>query len=202
MKTMFFLLLLNLAVAEAFGQAQIIKQRAKELSEQNNARQGIAPNPQRAPMRPAVAVAPGPFQPMVASPEILRQYDLNMLKADLAEMKPGVAATPELIQRLTKNLSTALRGTSKASAKTIRKLADDLGAALFQASLTEANQALIAEDLVSILNGGGGPAKPTQETVTSIQATLQRGGVERKLAVAVATDLKLIGAEMQKGGAR
>jgi hypothetical protein len=139
---------------------------------------------------------------MLASPEVLRQYDIGTLKSDLAGLIPGTTISAERTDQLTKNLTTASRGAAKPSAKMAGQLSRDLGAALVQARLTEANHAQMAEDLVNILNSGGIAAAETQSKITSVQATLQRGGVERKAAVAVANDLKSISGEIQKASAK
>jgi hypothetical protein len=202
MKTILLLLWLGLMTAPLYGQAHIVKQRARELSEQNNARQGITPPPPAgSPARPVPTAPPqsGPPQPMVASPEVLRQYDLNTLKGDIAGIKPGATVGIEQTEKLKRNLTTASRGVSKPSEKMLGQLSEQLGAALIQANLTAANHAQLAEDLIALLNCGGVPTAQAQANITSVQATLQRGGVERKLAVAVANDLKLIVGEIQKG---
>jgi hypothetical protein len=200
MKTTLIVLMLSLAANSLLGQAHIVKQRARELSDQNNARQGIPPTAPGTPGRPAPTPAPpaGPPQPMVASPEVLRQYDVSTVKGDIAAVKTGTAIEAGQTDQLTKNLTTAARGTAKPSAKALAQLSQDLGAALSQARLTEPNQAQLAEDVVSLLNCGGVSAADTQAKITSVQATLQRGGVERKLAVAVANDFKVISGEIQK----
>jgi hypothetical protein len=200
MKTALIVLTFSLAASSLFGQAHIVKQRARELSDQNNARQGVTPAAPGSPGQSAPTPAPpaGPPQPMVASPEVLRQYDVSTLKVDIAAVKPGAAIEAGQTEQLTKNLTTAARGTAKPSAKALAQLSQGLGAALVQARLTEPNQAQLAEDLVSLLNCGGVSAADTQARITSVQATLQRGGVERKLAVAVANDLKVITGEIQK----
>ncbi len=91
MKTILFFLLLAIGTSQALGQAHIIKQRARELSDQNNARQGITPNTPTTPTR-ATPVSPQPAappQPMIATPEQLRQHDIGTLKADVARVEPG-----------------------------------------------------------------------------------------------------------------
>jgi hypothetical protein len=198
------LLLLGLMSVELSAQAHIVKQRARELSEQNNARQDITPNTPSAPARPAAPPAQpaGPPQPMVASPEVLRQYDINNLKNDVAAMEPGTEVKQEQSDRFTQHLKIAARGAVKPSDKTIAQLSRNLASAFAEARLTEANHAQIAEDLVNVLNCGGVPAADTQKRITSVQAALQRGGVERKLAVAVANDLKLAAAEIEKGSSK
>ena len=200
MKPFFLVLMISLATGSMYGQAHIVKQRARELSDQNNARQGITPAAPGTASRPTpTAPQPaGPPQPMVASPEALRQYDINTIKATVAGVNAAAAVEAGQAEQLTKNLTTAARGLSKPSAKTLAQLSQDLGAALGQARLSEANQAQLAEDIVALLNCGGVAAADTQARVTSVQATLQRGGVERKLAVAVANSLKLITAEILK----
>jgi hypothetical protein len=138
---------------------------------------------------------------MVASPEVLRQHDITTLKADVAAIEPGATIEPGQKDAITRHLTIAARGTARPSDKTVAQLSQNLGAALLQARLTEANHGQIAEDVVNVLNCGGIAASETQTRITSVQATLQRGGVERKLAVAVANDLKLIASEIQKASA-
>jgi hypothetical protein len=207
MKPFLYFLLLGLLTTPLLGQAHIVKQRARELNEQNNARQGISPAPPTAPQRPGAPTAPVPPQsavpqPVVASPEILRQHDIKTLHAMIGETLTGAAASAEQMEKLAQLLRTASRGSAKASPKLTEQLSRNLAGALGQAKLTPANQALMAEDLVTILNGSDQTPAQMQGRITSVQATLQRGGVERKAAVSVATDLKSIAGELQKPASR
>jgi hypothetical protein len=185
--------LIGLTTCHVFGQAHIIKQRAKDLNEQNNARQGIAPPPAAAPARPA-PVAP---RPMVASPEVVKQHDVARLRTSIASIKPGAEILSSTVDQLSRELTTTARGPVKPSPEPVNKLALNLTTALADVSLPAANQLQLAEDLQAILSGSTLTPQQSQSLITSVQATLQRAGVERKVAVAVVNELKTISGEIR-----
>lgn len=188
------LVVLGLSAVHLFGQAHIVKQRARELSEQNNARQGVTP----APVAPASQWAPTAPQPMIASPAVLRQHDIAQLTTHIASVKMGSSLTIEQMSQFRTDLAAAVRGSAKPSPDAVKRLGDNLVAALASVELPAAAQGRVAQNLQSILNCGGVPTKEVQAVITDTQATLQRAGVERKAAVAVANDLKTISGEIQK----
>lgn len=209
MRTMLLsLVFLALTSSQLLGQAHIIKQRARELSDQNNARQGVPPRPPSGPVRPAAPGAPGApavtapaaAQPAVASPEVLRKYDLNNLKTDIASMKPGTQPGAAQLERMTRNLGTASRGAAKPSAKALGALTSDLAKVLPQTDLPVSSQAQVAEDLVAILNCGAIPSSQAQGIIARIESDLSRGGASRRAAATVGDDLRAIADEVQ--GAR
>lgn len=198
--------LLILGPAPAWGQAHIIKQRARELNDQNNARQGIPPKAPATPARPAPGVQqpgqPAQAQPAVASPEMLRKLDVNNLKSDIASMKPGTKVPASALERLTRNLTDHSRGAAKAGSKAIGELAADLAKALPQTELPTTTQGQLAENIVAILNSGTLTASQTQGTVARVENDLQRNGADRRSASAVAADLKSIADELQPASKR
>ena len=200
------LLLFSLAANDGLAQAHIIKQRAKDLNQQNNVRQGVTPGAPSAPVNPATpppaAPTPATPQPAVASPEALRRYDVTRTKSDLTAIKPGATLTAAQTDKIARNLASTARGPVKPSAKSTSQLARDLGAALSGSNLPPTSRSKLAEDLVTIMNCGGNPTSKTQSTIDIVLATLEGGGVDRKLAGAVAADLKSIAGELQKGTAR
>ena len=99
-----------LLAASAFGQADvIIKQRAQEIRDQNNVRQGVAPPSQPAqPMSPpATSTAPTPVQLSVAK-----------LRVDLTAIKGQAKVTSEQKQQLTRDLIALAHGVNKPSQAT------------------------------------------------------------------------------------
>src|SRR3954454_11399093 len=112
MKAVFALLSLFTA-ASAFSQGAdvMIRQRARDLANQNNARQGVPP--------PGQAATPGANPAPQGPPPSLPQ-----LKADLAAIKVGATITPELKQKLATDITSGAQSTKPAQAAA-NKLAED-----------------------------------------------------------------------------
>src|SRR5262245_46561621 len=105
MKTLVVFGLLGLFSATAFGAGSeaIIKQRAKEISNQNNVRQGVAPPTQPPPGTKAAAApaAPAPVaQPTAA----------GRLQLDLAGIKVNSQITPAQKQQIAQDLMAVATG--------------------------------------------------------------------------------------------
>src|SRR5437763_10657652 len=76
------------------GPADIIKQRAKELNNQNNVRQGVAPPSQ-------------PVPPPASAPATQPSQSLMRLQAELAAIPAGSPVTAEQKQKLANGLIAA-----------------------------------------------------------------------------------------------
>jgi hypothetical protein len=199
--TLLSLVLLALTSSPLLGQAHIIKQRARELSDQNNARQGAPPRAPSGPVRPAppgapAGGAPAVAQPTVASPEVLRKYDIGNLKSEIAALKPGAQVGTAQMERITRNLGNASRGVARPSAKAVGVLAADLAKVLPQAELAASGQAQLAEDLVTVLNCGALQPSHAQGVIARIESDLSRAGVSRREAAGVGDDLRAIASEL------
>jgi hypothetical protein len=179
------LLLAGIAYA---GPEVIIRERAKELRDQNNVRQGVAPPTQAA--QPAAAPsAPAP------SPAITR------FQADLAAIKTGSPPTAEQNQKLTQDLLAAAQ-SAKPSPAAAKKLAEALAAAAMDKPLPATSRARLAQELDAVLNPGKYPSAKLEGIFADVQAIFQENGLLRKGAVAIADDVKAISAEIQAGGAK
>ena len=194
----FAFLILNFALLPpAFGQgaqgAQI-KQRAKELVNQNNVRQGVPPPAPPAP-RPAAPAPPG--TPAAPNPAVLQAQNISKIKADLASLKPGSPVTREQKQQLIKDLAVAAR-SAKPSLPTVTKFVDTLAAALGENSLGEPEQERLAQNLNSVFNSKPLPAAQFDVIIADVQAILQVGGVKRPAAASIAGNLKAVGAEVRR----
>jgi hypothetical protein len=191
------LLAIALLPTSAFGQgaqgAQI-KQRAKELVNQNNVRQGVPP-PTPPPPRPAGPVTPGTSA--AANSAVLQAQNISKIKAALAALKPGSSAAPEKKQQLIKDLAVAAR-TTKPSLPTVTKFVDTLAAALGENSLGEPEQERLAQNLNSVFNSKALPASQFDKIIEDVQAILQVGGVKRSVAAGIAGNLKAVGAEVRR----
>jgi len=190
MKTLAILLTVCLLPAAAsFAQNManmgIAVQRAKELSNQNNVRQGVA--------APAPALSSAQQTQATAA-----QQNLARLRADLAALQASAVAKPEQKQQLIKDLTASALGGTKPSAAAVSKLAEDLAAALPGKTLAPAEQSRLAQDLTAMLNSTSLGAAQKQAILDDLQATLQVGGSNRKEAVGVGNDLKLAAADLLK----
>jgi hypothetical protein len=182
-------------VIQAFGQgsAVIIKNRAKEVVNQNNVHQGVPP-PSAAAPRPA---PPAPTNPAAPIPTVSQAQSIAKLRTDLAGLKTGTVATPDQKQQLIKDLAVAARST-KPSLPTVTKFVNSLAAGVTEASLTGEQQARLAQNIEAVLNSKPLPATQFDAIIADVQAVLQVGSVKRASAVGIANDLKAVGAEVRR----
>lgn len=164
------------------GPEAIIKQRAKDLSNQNNARQGIVPAAPGQPAAPAAAPQPPP-DPVVSK-----------IQADLTALKLKSSAAQ--VQQLAKDLGAAIR-TGKASDETLAKLAGDLSRALSGATMTAAEIFRLAQEINMALNPATLGDAQKEAVLGDIQTILQGGGAPRNQAAMVGSDLKIVAADAQ-----
>src|SRR5258708_31821712 len=183
---LFTVLALTLASAVA-GPETIIKQRAKELSDQNNVRQGVAP-PTQAPL---TSTAPAP---PALSPSLFR------FQPELGNLTIGISVTPDQKQKMVQQLVAAPQGV-KPSTKSLAKLADDLAAAFAEKPLSATSRARLVQELDAVLNPSKYPQAKLDGIFTDIQAIFQDNGLSRNKAVIIADDVKAIFTQIQKGGA-
>jgi hypothetical protein len=194
----FAFLILNFAFfSTGYGQGAQgvqIKQRAKELVNQNNVRQGVPP-PAPAAHRPAAPANPG--TPAAPNPAVLQAQNISKIKTDLAALKPGSPVTAEQKQQFIKDLAVAAR-TTKPSLPTVTKFVDTLAAALGENTLSEREQERLAQNLNSVFNSKPLPAAQFDTLIADVQAILQVGGVKRPAAASIAGNLKTVGAEVRR----
>jgi hypothetical protein len=185
-KTLALIGAVALVIATAFGQADmIIKQRAREISNQNNVRQGVAVPSQ--PARPSQA-------PTSSAPTPVQQ-SLARVRADLGAIKPGSPVTTAQKEQLTKDLLATAQGAKKPTQATVAGLADELSAAFAQKPLSEADRNRLLTDLAAALNPANIQPAQIQAVVADVQAIFQANGMARKDAVKIADAVKAIAAE-------
>jgi hypothetical protein len=178
------------AASPIAGQDAIIKQRAKELSNQNNVRQEVPP-----PTQPGV---PAPGANMPAPPKL--SVSLTKFQTDLGGITAGSPATEVQKQQLANELIAAAQG-GKPSQAASAKFSDDLSAALAEKPLPTTSRARLVQELDAVLNPGKYPQAKLEGIFADIQAIFQANGLNRLKAVAIADDVKAISADIQKGGA-
>lgn len=170
------------------GPESIIKERAKELRDQNNVRQGVAP-PTQAPM---TSIAP---TPPALSPSLTR------FQTELGTLNMGTAASADQQQKMLEQLAAAPQGP-KPSRAALKKLTDDLSAAFAEKPLSATSRARFVQELDAVLNPSKYPQAKLEGIFADIQAIFQENGMSRTKAVGIADDVKAISAEIQKGGVR
>ena len=181
MKTSFALCSLLLFSASAFGGPEsIIKQRAKELSNENNVRQGVAPPSQPQPPPQTQATPPPPPSPSISS-----------LSADLAAFKAGTTPTEQQKQKLANDIVAVAQG-NKPSAAAAAKLADSLAAACCEKPLSAASRARLVQEIDAVLNPTKYPKANMDGIFGDVQAIFQENGLERKRAVEISDNLKAL----------
>ncbi len=177
----------------AIAQMEKVKQRAKDLSNQNNVRQGVPPPAQSAPkpVHPAAPVAAAP------SPVPLQTTNIAKIQRDIAAIKPGKTAAAEQQQQLTADVAASARG-AKPNLATVKKFTDSLTLILPTADLKPEHQARLSQNIEAVLNSKALPASQFDAIIADVQAILEVGGVRKGIAAAVGSDLKSIGAEIRR----
>jgi hypothetical protein len=181
------------------GSEQIIKQRAKDLRDQNNAAQGVAP-PARATAPPGTSQQP--VQSAPAQPLTPQQQAMARLQSSLAAIRPGAQITPELKDQLTRSLMAVSQATPKPSSQTAMRLSGDLAGALSQKLLSTAARNRLAQNLAAILD----PAKVQQsqvaDVVKDIQAIFESNGVPAADARKAAGSAQAVSEELRKAATK
>src|SRR5258708_2990936 len=121
--------------------AVIIRERAKELSNENNVRQGVAPPVQPAPPMAAPNVPAGP----VMSTALMR------FNTDIAAIKADGVVTPDQKQKMAQQLLASAQG-AKPSLASAAKLATDVSAAFSEKPLSATSRARFVQELDAMLN--------------------------------------------------
>ncbi len=181
------------------GSQNIIYNRAKELRDQNNVRQGV-PSPSQA-AQPAAQPAAAATAPrtVTATPQ---QVAVSKLQTAIAQIRPDSQVTADQKQQLARELVAAAQGASKPSLQSATKAAEDLSALLSQKLLSTATRTRLAQDLYAAVNPGS--LQPTQMdgTFSDIQAIFQANGIERKEAVKATDSVKTLSGELKKTAAK
>ncbi len=167
--------------------AVIIRERAKELSNQNNVRQGVA-----SPTQPALSTPTAPAGPTL-SPALLR------FNTEIAAIRADAQVTPDQQQKLAQDLIVSAQG-AKPSLVSTSKLAAHLSAAFSEKPLSATSRARFVQELDAVLNPAKYPQAKLDGIIRDVQAIFQENGLARMKAMAIADDVKAIATEIQKGG--
>lgn len=166
----------------------IVKQRALELRNQNNVRQGVTSPSQ--PQKPATT----PTTTSSAASTAVQQSSAK-LRADLTAIKANSPVTAAQKQQIAKDLIALAHGTNKPSEATAGTLANSLAAAFATKPLSEKDCSRLLSDLAAVLNPGNIQAAQMTAIHSDIQAIFQTNGMSRNDAVKLVDQVKAAGAE-------
>lgn len=178
----------------------IIKQRAKNLRDANNAQQGVPSDTPPPPPAPAAPPAPPPAAPPPPpSPvEIELKQNLTRLQTDLNAIKPDATNSDEVKLSLERDFSTLAKGSVRPSKASLTKLADDLSAALSASGVTLREEGQLSQAINAIVNSSLITPAQAQTFVVVAQTSLKSSGVSDNNVATITADLKAIIAEIQK----
>jgi hypothetical protein len=183
-----------LLTGNLFADPIIVKQRALELRDQNNVRQGVAP-----PSQPAQPAQPATTPATSAAPTPIQQ-SIARLRADLMAIKANSPPTAEQKQQIAKDLMAVAQGANKPSQGTAASLANGLAGAFAEKPMAEKDCNRLLSDLAAVLNPGKIQAAQMQAIYADIQAIFQANGMARNNALKMVDQVKAVGAETQKSG--
>ncbi|MEY4387764.1 MAG: hypothetical protein RLY20_3047 [Verrucomicrobiota bacterium] len=190
MKTILCLMVIAFGFVAQQAHAQgaagaIAKQRAKEVVNQNNVRQGIG-----APAAPSQPPTAQPGQPQRPDP-------VAKIKADIAAISGNSAVSVEQKKQLTTDILACARGSKKPALATVEKFSAGLAEAIAGKSVESGAQSRLAADINLAVNSASLPAQRTTEVGDDVQAILQNAGLTRGAAVNVTSHLKAVMTELQ-----
>jgi hypothetical protein len=177
----------------------IAKQQARRDSAQNDAEQQRIAREANGPG--GASAAPGAAAASAAPVDPALQATLSNvagLKSDFAAVISSTGDKPDPAQKdsLLNNLSQAAQGAKKASANSVKKLADDLLTAVAgNKKLAVAQQTKLAREVHALFNSAHLSAAQQQSLFTDVQKILTDGGATLDDAVNVVTDLKAVADE-------
>jgi hypothetical protein len=175
-----------LLVASLRADPIIVKQRAMELRNQNNVRQGVAP-----PSQPA---HPAPTTTPTTSPTPVQQ-SVAKLRADLTAIKANSQVTATQKQQIAKDIIALAHGANKPSEATAAALANSLASAYATKPLSEQHTSRLLSDLAAVLNPGNIQPAQMQAIHSDIQAIFQSNGMARNDVVKLVDQVKAAGSE-------
>jgi hypothetical protein len=166
------------------GPETIVRERAKELNNQNNVRQGVAPPTQA---QPTPTTTPGTTPPQ-APP---KSQAVLQFETDLGSIKANDQVSPATKKKLADDILAIAEGT-KPSPTAAAKLAEDLATAASAKPLDARYRSRLAMELDAILNPAKYPKSNPSGIFSDIQATFQANGSDRNHAVAIVDDVKAL----------
>jgi hypothetical protein len=187
MKRAILLLGIGLFTLNVFGGAEtIIRERAKELRNQNNVRQGVPP-----PIQPGQTPSAPSATPPAQSPA------LQKLRSDLAAIRQNSQVTPAQKQTIARDFAAVAQGARPTDATSAR-FAEEVSAALSEKPLSAAGLSRFIQEIDAILNPAKYPQAKPEGIFADVQAIFQENGLKRNRAVTISEAVKAAAGEVKR----
>jgi len=196
MKTFFCIALISLitAFAAMAGPEQLVKERAKQLRDRNNASQGVPGQPSAPPTAPATpAPAARPAQSGSAKPSPLAK-----IRADIAAWQNPKAVNEDSQKEFTTDVLAAVRGSKSPATASVNQFGGKLSAALAGKSLGGSELSRLADNINLAVNSASLSDERTDELAAQVQSDLEKSGVAATAASGVADSLKEVMAGLKE----
>jgi len=181
-----------LPVAAWAGSEQIIKQRAKDIRDQNNAKQGVPPPASSA--HPAASQS----QPVVLAPTP-EQASTKRLSASIEPMIAGANVTTEQRQKLSSDLMAAVPAPAKPSKESVARLSDELIRGLVAKPVSGSQRERLVAALVSSLGNAAKLSPPQLDAAArDMQAIFHSAGLPNQDAGKISDALRSVVGDAQK----
>jgi hypothetical protein len=128
-----------------------------------------------------------------------REQAIAKLKADIIAVRSKGEATPEMKTQFARDLLSASMGDNQASLATLTKFSNSLLPIVATKGVTDAGDARMMQDLMVALNSHGLSTDRIGELGDEVKGALDKAGADSTATVAVAENLKSIGADVQAG---
>ncbi len=193
MKTRLAVFCALLVAGSAFADPYVMAtQQAKRASDQNAAEQQRIQNAAGAGSASSPAASVAPMNPALQA----TLNNIHSLQANFTDLGNSTSPTPDSGERISllNNLSSAAQG-NKASAESVKKLADDLLAGVSGKKLSAAQQTRLARDIHAAFNSSHLTDAQQKVVFDDVQKTLTDGGVSLDNAIDIVVDLKKVSSE-------
>jgi hypothetical protein len=172
------------------GPETLVKQKAKNVRDQNNASQGVSSAPSSTPP-PASPTAAKPTPPAKPNP-------VTKIKNDIAAWQHEKAVSAEARKTFNQDVLGAVRGSKSPTSSTIDRFTGKLATAAAGKTIGAAELSRLAQNINLAVNSAGLPDDRTEEIATQVQADLEKSGVSAADATGVADSLRLLMTELKQ----
>jgi hypothetical protein len=191
MKTIFALAILTLCVAANLqaGPETLVKEKAKNVRDQNNASQGVQPaSPSTPPASPAVAKPSTPAKPTPVA----------KIKNDIAAWQREKTVSAEAKKTFNQDVLAAVRGSKSPTTSSVDQFTGKLTTAVAGKTIGATELSRLAQNINLAVNSASLPDDRTEEIATQVQADLEKSGVPAADASGVANSLRGLMAELKQ----
>ncbi len=188
------------ATAAGFGAGveSIIKQKAKDIRDKNNAAQGVPTAPPKAGPAPQAAQPQTSTYAAPAVPAAVVQAQ-KRLETDFAGIKAGATVSEELKKSISGSL-LALCQTPKPAEASLAPLANSLSAGFAEKPLSNSRRTRLINTITQLLNPRKCSQAQLDEYLADVRFIFQAEGLEKAKATAIADAARAVVSEMQTGG--